>query len=195
MHITSFWMLSDNLGIKVTCLQEFHFQNWIWILIMIQFPICIEYWIWSTKPISNLFMKIESKMDQTYPTQWLFNIQYNLDLWNKKLEFKINIQCILKAIITKSCHYQLAMHRVWTKHTQAVQNWKSGNESQFNFQFGCILSIWSTKWTSNLPGVLLRIESSMDQTYLWEYSKSNIIWIQKITKCTSKLIFNVCWRP
>ena len=30
-------------------------------------------------------MKIESNMDQTYHALWLFNIQYNLDLWNEKM--------------------------------------------------------------------------------------------------------------
>ena len=41
-------------------------------------------------------------MDQTYRALKVFKIQNNLDLKNQKMQFEINIQCMLEAIITKN---------------------------------------------------------------------------------------------
>ena len=40
-------------------------------------------------------------MDQTYRALRVFKIQYNLDLENQKMQFEINIQCMLEAILPK----------------------------------------------------------------------------------------------
>ena len=115
-----------------------------------QFVLDIEYEAQNQFLICWWKLKVTWTKHTTLCDYSIFNIIWISEM--KRWEFKINIQCILKAIMTKNCYYQLATQWVRPKHTHTLQafhffqNWLLGNST--SNLVGCW--IWSTKWTTNL---------------------------------------------